>query len=88
MHTTAIIKFQVEQALLLGKAFLKQQQLQQAQEQYNIQKKINIISITKKTINIDNFFEYSKEGLEKDLTQLEYYLQKLNNPNVIVDMTK
>ena len=58
MHTTAIIKFQVEQALLLGKAFLKQQQLQQAQEQYNIQKKINIISITNKTINIDNFFIY------------------------------
>ena len=29
-----------------------------------------------------------KEGLEKDLAQLEYYLQKLNNPNVIVDMTK
>ena len=34
------------------------------------------------------FYKYSKEGLEKDLSQLEYYLQKLNNPNVIVDMTK
>jgi hypothetical protein len=34
------------------------------------------------------FLQYSKEGLEKDLAELEYYLQKLNNPNVIVDMTK
>ena len=38
--------------------------------------------------NFFKFYKYSKEGLEKDLQQLEYYLQKLNNPNVIVDMTK
>ena len=38
--------------------------------------------------NFFHFYKYSKEGLEKDLSQLEYYLQKLNNPNVIVDMTK
>ena len=32
------------------------------------------------------FLQYSKEGLEKDLAELEYYLQKLNNPNVIVEL--
>ena len=30
----------------------------------------------------------NKEGIEKDLSQIESYLQKLNAPKVIVDMTK